>query len=136
MTESELKECEKELIEILSDCNQPNWGGENEEPITIQTVYEAWKFLKVAPYDIPKPSLAESVRGCIGIEWAKTLERCGYDLVSVRIYSDKMITYVSPKSLVYDGDIRNFYGELKFDGVTFPEFLHRRIKQIMEGEYE
>jgi len=70
----ELCEALKELDEIKGDCSQPNWEGNDELPVTTETIGKARKLLFHAvrlQNTIDMPYVTAMASGWIELEWYK-----------------------------------------------------------------
>jgi len=59
------------LAQMLIECAEPNWDGYGAEPVTLDTVNRARKFVALLPPDIPAPGYAPDADGEVSCEWYK-----------------------------------------------------------------
>lgn len=59
------------LRDILVECMNPDWDGEDASPVTRQAWSEALRFLLLLPPSFPTPEVDPDSEGSIGLEWCR-----------------------------------------------------------------
>src|SRR5205085_486204 len=59
----------RDLMEVYTECSQPNWDGYNAFPVTEGTVQQARRVLESFPPEIPAPSFGAEPHGLMTMEW-------------------------------------------------------------------
>ena len=57
------------LREVRDSHKQPNWGGENEAPISDESIAASEKFLNLLPSEFQSPDVIPEPSGSISFEW-------------------------------------------------------------------
>ena len=107
-----------ELDSVFAECNAPNWDGYNGEPISLETLKNAYMFMELLPDWAIAPSIISEPDGCIGFEWDGGSE--GWIIVSV-----------SPRQIFYSTPERAWRRQ-PLDGIP-PEILNILDKHFRQG---
>lgn len=71
-----------ELDSLMLDCGQAGWDGYGAEPVTLDAIHAAERFIRCLPAGVPPPEVSADRDGCVTFEWKKSARRTL--LVSVR----------------------------------------------------
>lgn len=69
--EFRLKEASDFLFDVYRECSEANWDGYSASPITLKTLKEALKIIRLLPSSFPLPEIVAEPDGSIGFEWHK-----------------------------------------------------------------
>lgn len=59
------------LIEVYKECSVANWDGYGANPLSKDSIFEAYKFIDLIPSSFPMPQVVAEPSGEIGLEWHK-----------------------------------------------------------------
>ncbi|MCI0504759.1 MAG: hypothetical protein L0Z73_01470 [Gammaproteobacteria bacterium] len=111
-----------DLDEVFQETKEPDWDGDNAEPIADVTYFNATKLLAVLPADLPIPEILPDNDGYIEFEWSK-----GKRNFSIYITDTNLILFAG----FYTKDNR-LSGRFDFDG-KFPSRIKLLIKEVYEA---
>jgi len=63
------------LAELVSECSERGWDGQNAEPIDSMAAFSAERFIRAMPEDLPLPEFAAEPDGAISLDWIETRNR-------------------------------------------------------------
>ena len=80
-----------ELATAWEECRQPNWDGFWAEPVTQDTLRQAYLFLELLPLGFPAPSIGAEPDGQLTFEWHRAARRT----LSVSVSPDGDLHYAA-----------------------------------------
>ena len=113
------------IIALASECSNPNWDGNDAEPISDLAVSTAEIFIRALPSDIPLPEFAPDPDGSISLDWIESRKR----LFSVSIGASDRLAFAW-----IDGTDRG-HGVVRFDGGAIPQKIREGIHSTFNDEY-
>jgi hypothetical protein len=57
------------LYQLKKECENSNWGGDNEAPISVASFLDAVDFLNALPPKLPAPEISVEPSGFVSFEW-------------------------------------------------------------------
>ncbi len=111
-----------ELEELMNECAQPGWDGENAAPLSGVAAIFAAQLIRVLPDDVRPPELAPETDGAISLDWIRSKNR----LVSLSVGAGPRLPYAW-----LDGGEKG-HGVALFDGERFPPRVLEVIRAISE----
>ncbi len=64
-----------ELADVWQECSVPNWDGYGAFSVTVESYWNALRFLRSLPLGIPAPSIGAEPDGQITLEWGSSRRR-------------------------------------------------------------
>lgn len=61
----------RRLNEVFNEAKERDWDGDNAEPVSDSTYYNATRLLSVIPVNLPAPEISADNDGFIEFEWYK-----------------------------------------------------------------
>ncbi len=108
------------LDEISRDCSKPNWGGEDEKPLSGSALADAKAFLSSLPRKYQSPDIIPEPSGAIAFEW-----RSGF-------FRSLIVSFVGGQRVEYSslaGRSKASFGFLAFYGLIPLEII-RHLKEV------
>jgi hypothetical protein len=65
----------EELVKVAEECSSANWDGYGAAPITNETFWQAYYFLRALPIGFPTPSVGAEPDGHVTFEWHRSARR-------------------------------------------------------------
>lgn len=110
----------RKLKEVASLCSGSNWGGNDEEAISVQTVDEALTLLNTLPQAFNSPEITPEPNGAMAFEWRSKASR----ILVVSVSGKGIIEYAAlsgPNSFTHGRNA--FAGEL-------PDVVFRLLEAV------
>lgn len=112
-----------ELLEIYSECKEPNWDGEGAFPVELETLKRAIEFLHCYPItSFPEPEFSVGSDGEIHVCW----RMASFRNLCISVNALGRFAYS-----VFFNENRYDYGVCFFDG-AFPETIFKILKKLCE----
>ena len=80
-----------ELDEVYKDCRSPHWDAHGAEPVQVETVENAHRFLEALPPGYPLPTVGTEPDGHVTLEWYRTTDW----LLSVSVSPEGMLYWAA-----------------------------------------
>jgi hypothetical protein len=109
-----------ELGAVWDECQAANWDGYDAQPVTQETLVNAYRLLDSLPWNAPAPTIGAEPDGQLTLEWRRSRRRT----LSVSVTEDGNLHYAG-----LFGPNRQ-YGTIAFFGDVPPE-----ITQLVEQVY-
>jgi hypothetical protein len=110
------------LRALASECNAPDWDGENANAMSPIALLNAENFIRALPDAIPLPELAPEPDGSVSLDWIQARNR----LFSLSISSTDRLAFAW-----LDGSDKG-HGVARFDGQTVPPRILMGIQSVAE----
>jgi len=65
----------EDLIKVTEECSSADWDGYGAAPITNETFWQAYHFLRALPFGFPIPSVGAEPDGHLTFEWHRSARR-------------------------------------------------------------
>jgi hypothetical protein len=108
-----------ELAEVYESCRKPDWSIDGANPVQLETLRNAYRFIKALPYGCPLPSIGAEPDGHVTLDWYRATNW----VLSVSVSPEGMLYYAA---LLGEEDPR---GACRFDGEV-PETILYLIRRI------
>lgn len=109
------------IMELLRECGESGWDGEDAEPVSPLAVAQAADFIRAMPAGFPLPEAAPEPDGAISLDWIESRHR----LFTLSVGTGGRLAYAWT-----DGSDRG-HGVARFDGVAVPSRILRGIEEIV-----
>ena len=81
----------EDLIKVTEECSSADWDGYGAAPITNETFWQAYHFLRALPFGFPIPSAGAEPDGHLTFEWHRSARRT----LSVSVSSEGDLHYAA-----------------------------------------
>jgi len=81
----------EDLIRVAKECSSADWDGYGAAPITNETFWQAYHFLRALPFGFPTPSAGAEPDGHLTFEWHRSARRT----LSVSVSSEGDLHYAA-----------------------------------------
>ena len=81
----------EDLVKVTEECSSADWDGYGAAPITNETFWQAYHFLRALPFGFPIPSAGAEPDGHLTFEWHRSARRT----LSVSVSSEGDLHYAA-----------------------------------------
>ena len=81
----------EDLIKVAEECSSADWDGYGAAPVTNETFWHAYHFLRALPFGFPTPSAGAEPDGHLTFEWHRSARRT----LSVSVSSEGDLHYAA-----------------------------------------
>ena len=81
----------EDLIKVAEECSSADWDGYGAAPVTNETFWQAYHFLRALPFGFPTPSAGAEPDGHLTFEWHRSARRT----LSVSVSSEGDLHYAA-----------------------------------------
>lgn len=119
----QLQDLLRKLNEVFVEAKEQDWDGNNAEPVSDSTYYNATRLLTVLPENLPAPEISPDNDGYIEFEWYKNGRS-----FSLYVTDSNLVLYAG-----FYGKEDRLSGRFNYEDV-FPSRAERLAKDIYEEE--